>query len=268
MTKRSRGRQVPKTPHTVRNVFIGLAILVLIGAMALIVPKLLPRDDNWITFVQPAQGGFTPEQQKLITTAALDWNDKLECGREIEIIPWSGFIKNTFADGSQEIAVEEAAPGYMKVLTTTVGLYVVDSADDFDKDLRNTVLHAMTHACLPDGAESITPQPYFGDQIVGYSGASLEVLTAADKKTRIDHLEEALAEMFASSFKGYASNPGYVRAGTLALNEFAGHDPRVIWELLRKHDVPGLVTLSTRKTNPTFEDILIFIEEYADVIKN
>ncbi len=177
--------------------------------------------------------GFSDNLTRTIRTAMREWKQRYVCGRTIKIRPFKG-EETKFTGSGGEVKIlkveESAGPGWMNI------------DPDTQASIRNTVLHAMTHAC-PQTENTILPKPIpiKDGLIIGYQGASLVVKLKNGKQTLFTKFEEGLCERNASFFPGYYNfNDHYFSVGKLARQHFPqGQDPM---SLARKNDVPGLAS--------------------------
>ncbi len=109
-------------------------------------------------------------------------------------------------------------------------------------NLRNTVLHAMTHACQPNATMLKHPLSFHDGKITGYEGLSLVVKLYDGTKTQFQAFEEAFAEREAAQFPGYYNtNSSYFAAGRHALEAFPVSEYPDAYRWVETNDVPDFV---------------------------
>lgn len=162
-------------------------------------------------------------------TAAVEWDNRYHCGREITIreLKWPG--KQDLGEGKISTTQEEAGAGYIEL-----GL---------EGDARNITLHAMTHACKPDKPTVLAvPLPFADGVITGYHGFTLLVTLKDGSKSNFTKIEEAMAERNASVFSGYTiEDARYFAVGNLARRDFPFNKFPDIENGFRKNNVPALI---------------------------
>lgn len=189
--------------------------------------------------------GFSQKQRQIIQKAMSDWDARYHCERQIAVDVLAEKTK-ILPNGVQETTLESAWPGKISLISS-----------QNDLDLRNSVLHAMTHACQPDSPTTIA-QNYLiepGVEAYGYHGASILVTLKNGEKTAFRKIEEGICERNASYFEGYnILDSRYFAVGKLARQHFT-NDLVVGW--VKRNDIPALVAslIGKQPNNVTQDDI-------------
>lgn len=164
-----------------------------------------------------------------------EWKQRFICGRSKE-------VPKIWVYGVRETVEETAGPGYIKM----------NQKSKFS--FRNTILHAMTHACKPDSPKMLSEPIRFKDGlIVGYQGAAIMVKLRNGQQS-FRKMEEGLCERNASSFSGYSvPNRRYFAVGKLARQHFPKEqDPMT---LIQNNDVHRLAAIILNKTEASPSDV-------------
>lgn len=204
--------------------------------------EAIVQDDDYID-------GFTNKQTGIIKRAMREWKQRYVCGRSIVVQPFEGSSKD-LGNGVQEKVEETAGPGYIKI----------DPNSKFS--IRNTILHAMTHACQRDNPLMLSePTPFKDGLILGYQGAAIMVKLRNGEQTFFRKMEEGLCERNASFFSGYSvHHRGYSAVGKLARQHFPqGQD---LMTLIQNNDVPGMAAIILNKTEASPREIAIIMDIY------
>lgn len=186
--------------------------------------------------------GFTDKETGIIKKAMKEWKQRYFCGRSVEVRPFEGSSK-VLDNGSRETVEETAGPGYIEL----------DPKSKFS--FRNTILHAMTHACHSDSPQMLSEPIRFKDGlIIGYHGAAIMVKLRNGEQTFFRKMEEGLCERNASFFSGYSvHHRGYFAVGELARRHFPqGQD---VMTLIQNNDVPRMAAIILNKTETSPSDI-------------
>jgi len=148
------------------------------------------------------------ERVSAAISAAIEWNGAYDCGRSIVIRPYTEGEVELFADGSREVTLEVAGPGYIEL--------------GAEGDVRNIVLHSMTHACVPDKPNMFSePFAFSEGWILGYHGLSILVQLHDGTETAFRKIEEGVCERNASFLGSYSvTSEAYFRVGTLTKEYF------------------------------------------------
>jgi hypothetical protein len=159
-----------------------------------------------------------------VVQAILDWNSQWRLGKLVYV---SNLIDDLEpkADGSQTAAIAES--GRIKINPR------------FKGDVRNLVLHEMTHVMKPNTPFMLRhPLRFSQGEIIGYHGLSLLVRLNTGEETRFQLFEEGVAEQAASVFRGYAvPNMHYFRIGVMTKRLF----PNGALDFVKNNDVHGFV---------------------------
>ena len=206
----------------------------------------------WLTI----DDSFSAEQKQTISKAVSDWDAMYHCNRRISIVPFTG-TEITLPDESIISVLEEAFPGLIKI----------DLRQDAQV-MRNTILHAMSHAFQNDKPTLLTKKFSFYDaSAYAYHGASILVLSDNGEETAFRKMEEGICERNASFFKNYTvTDPRYFALGKLARKHFPQGSQVV--EFMRNNDVLGIVglVLNKPKEKVAEEDVIkvssIYLEAY------
>jgi|SRR3989344_7628917 len=205
----------------------------ILGAVVLsVATACTPQVQSERTFSLDIEG--LPADQRIgAQQAAVEWDSRFDCGRDVEIVPLGGRTDETTvftAEGFKTtLNYEIAEPG--RIMLGKIG------------DARNITLHAMTHACKPDQPTLLdTPLEYVDGIIRGFHGGEVLITTHEGKETKITLIEEAMAERNASVFPGYEiSNLSYYEMGVLALTELPFDTYPNAHEWIQRNDVPAIV---------------------------
>jgi hypothetical protein len=185
--------------------------------------------------------GFSDNLTRTIRAAMDEWKQRYVCGRAITVRPFKGESKS-MGNGEKETVEESAGPGWINI------------DPDTQLSIRNTVLHAMTHACPQNEPTMLLqPVPFHDGLIIGYHGAAIIVKLKNHKQTFFRKLEEGLCERNASFFPGYSiSNKHYFSVGKLARQHFPqGQDTM---SLIRNNNVPGLISIILNRPIQSLSD--------------
>lgn len=207
---------------------------------------------------------FSDSDRTVISIAAQEWVQRYSLSREVKVTLFKGEVKE-YPDGMKETNTEMALPGLVKIDPELVG--VVEARK---RELRNIVIHSMSHADQSDTVTKLKEPLVFADGvIVGFQGASIRVRLRDNTETFWRILEEAVCERNAALMGKYTvSSPAYFAVGKLAMEHFPkGVD---IMPLVRKNDVPGLVALILKKKSGevTFSDIDAVMQMYQKAWSN
>lgn len=159
-------------------------------------PDTLEGLPNWLTVEGVSKMGRTKAMQA--ASAAMEWDNKFQCGRDVTI----GRLENPY--------IEDLGAGFKAEEEETSEHGKIAIADR--RNVRDIVLHAMTHACTPDNATPLIPYLGIPDgQATGYSGLKVETILNSGQKSLFILMEEGMAERNAFSFPGYTppNHPGY-----------------------------------------------------------
>lgn len=213
----------------VAGVLAPLALAVV--ATALTTPMLFSDKrqgvPNWIKVEDGRLIGFDRVQQAI--AAAVDWDKRYRCGREITIRELKYPAKQDMGGGRITTTLEEAGAGYIELGP--------------EGDVRNIILHAMTHACKPDKSTLLPdPLPFADGVIRGYHGFTILVTAKDGREINFTKIEEAMSERNASFFPGYTiEDDRYFALGSLARQNFPFDRFPGISEGFRTNDVPALI---------------------------
>ncbi len=209
---------------------LGLAIMLALS-VNLVIGKSNSTENIAVKshFKVTIQSGFSLEMRRAILQAASDWNDRYHCNREITVIPY--FSPGTDkGNGIVETILDDSSPGL-----------IILNTNQIISEMRNTVLHAMTHANVKDShtilGERFSTQP--GVDAYGYQGAAILVLLSNGEKSAFRKIEEAICERNASYFPGYTIGISqYAKITKLAKEHFT-NDSIIGW--VENNDVPSIV---------------------------
>lgn len=209
-----------------------------------------PAPDKWDKLIQ-VDSSFTAQQKKEIISAAKDWASVHgEPHRTIMVLPYEREVLTEYDDGVQDVRLEYAVPGEIHLDPAT--------------NIRNTMLHALTHADQKDEAGGLThhisiPEGY----IVGFHGASLKVTLENGEETFFRKIEEGIAERNASSFRGYSTtHPALHKVGIQARKDFP---KRVdVMQHIRRNDFRSLTAIALRikRDDVRDKDIVTLMDRY------
>lgn len=180
------------------------------------------RDESRVLF----EGVWEEAQRKTITDAVNEWHQQYTCNRVIKISHLPRHKSKQL--GKNMTLLETATPG--EILIGDEG------------DMRNIVLHAMTHACKADKPTRLAaPIPFVDGKIIGYHGANIVVKIGSGEPTKFTKIEEGMAERAASVFPNYTvTDPRYHAVGQLALTQFPLDRYPTLHNRVKKNDVPAL----------------------------
>jgi hypothetical protein len=187
------------------------------------------------------------------------WKEKYGFNKKLTI-KYMEPVHSTNAFGSSTIRQEEAEGG----------LIVVSN----QPDIKNIVLHAMTHASRPEES-TVLEQSLIGSggEILAFTGLTIAI-HLADKPNEIRYFslfEEGMAERNAASFKDYpASDPIYHALGLTTLRYFPHSEGNKDHELVVRSDVPNFVRriLNIPESQQVgAEDVFHAISLYSEVYK-
>lgn len=205
---------------------------------------------DWIKVEDGRSIGFDRAQEAV--TAAVEWDNRYHCGREITIRELKYPVKQDLGEGKIATTLEEADAGYIELGP--------------EGDVRNITLHAMTHACKPDKPTLFpNPLPFSGGVIRGYHGFFILVTTKHGTKTKFTKIEEAMSERNASAFPRYGvEDDRYFALGSLARQHFPFDTFPGIGGGFRTNDVPALIRarFNLPQSAPTFEYLTNLMDEY------
>lgn len=186
---------------------------------------------EWLEISEEDETKLTITHTQNAVKAAIDWDRRFHCGRKIGIYHSPENNQTFLPNGLVETIEETAYPG--KIILRT---------KDPKYDSYNIVLHAMTHACVPETTFLPTPIPFSDGHIIGYSGLQLVVQLKNYDITNFTKIEEGMAERNAatasSSYK--VSSPTYFAVGNITLNHFPKND-QTAHELAKKNALPTFI---------------------------
>lgn len=191
---------------------------------------------DWVKVEDGRFIGFDRVQQAI--AAVVEWDKRYRCGREITIRELKYPTKQDLGGGRIATILEEAGAGYIELGPKG--------------DVRNIILHAMTHACKPDKPTLLPdPLPFADGTISGYHGFTVLAKAKDGRDINFTLIEEAMAEYNASVFSGYIiESDRYFALGSLARRDFPFDRFPGIGEGFRTNDVPALIRARFNLSKP------------------
>lgn len=210
-----------------RRVSWGIVTACALGLTILTLTQLSPKENSWLKIQDIDQIGAV--RANIARQAALDWDRRYHCQRDVTIKFRSYVEEKSLPDGQIVIVEESASPGLI-----AIGPEV---------DIRDNVLHAMTHACQPDNFTPVTPFRIRGAVVVGYHGASVKVTPdSTGEENYFRKVEEGIAERNASWFQGYeVGHRALFEVGSEALSDFPLQAGDLVEEWVKSNDMPQIV---------------------------
>ncbi|MCC7432532.1 hypothetical protein IT412_03335 [Candidatus Peregrinibacteria bacterium] len=187
---------------------------------------------EWLEISADDQAKLTIAHTQNAIKAAMDWDKKFHCGRKVSISHSAEKDQKVLPNGLIETIEEAAYPG--KIILRT---------KDQNYDSYNVVLHAMTHACVPEQTTFLpTPIPFSDGHIIGYSGLQLVVKLRNNDITNFTKIEEGMAERNAATVsKSYkVSSATYFAVGNITLDHFPKSD-QTAHEFGKKNALPAFI---------------------------
>jgi hypothetical protein len=215
----------------------GLATALMISVLGGPHNNMLGRDltsemPEWLEISADNQTKLTITHTKNAIKAAIDWDKKFHCGRKVSVTHSTENDQKVLPNGLIETIEESAYPG--KIILRTKGQ---------NYDSYNIVLHAMTHACVPEQTTFLpTPIPFSDGHIIGYSGLQLVVQLKNYDITNFTKIEEGMAERNATTVKKdyKVGSATYFAVGNITLDHFPTSD-QTAHELGKKSDLPTFI---------------------------
>lgn len=199
---------------TVRRLGVAAAALGFLGSITFLATKDdvfgISQNDipSWITLEDENKLGKRKAKEAVL--AAIEWDNRFDCGRNITINSLDNPFTRTTPEGIVIRQEEFANPGKISIAKNV--------------NARDNILHGMTHACqqLDEPKPLDPPIPIPDGLIVGVKGLSLRVkVRTTGEEQDFPWFEEGMAERNASAFPGYKiNNPIYSGLGSLTLRKF------------------------------------------------
>jgi hypothetical protein len=255
--------QNSENPHPTGRQTISIMRGTLIGVATIVVLSSCAQE----TTTDQAQTSGNKPEDSTINGAKAAYEVAYGCPVDVNVTSLDLSSQSTKTeDGGNRSTIERADRGWIQY----------DPVNQVT-NIRDTILHAMTHACKAEPMKLQTPITLSdGAVVTGIDGFSLEVDLPGEGESKFTKIEEGFAEALAYALdKNYSTtDPSYHGVGSLSieiliqLSTEYGIVPRDIAAKIQNNDLNWLVGILVRTEDPDKNDLEQVMTWYQRAFNN